>query len=500
MQPTVHIDPDSWLAIESPEFAVRFGRLLTATRRRSKHTMKDVAASSLGAFDTSRLSQLEHGSTTVDESIVEALCLLYSADLGQILPVRLPVAIADGRVTGAGMSIEFSPGDSTSLMVAYLRLIRRMRNQKKAPAIVLRRDDILVIARYLDIDGAVVVERLSTLMNVSAAQRNTMAMLFATGAIVIGLAAGGHVSAGDVAALTDGQSTTAERAPVEAAPPTDLALDDVVVSTAAARVEVAPPVTAPVTVRVTTPVTAPAMVPVTAPTVEITATIAERTPDEKVEHELPATSSTESAVVVEPASVDAIDQAADVVGLSTATRVRVPVAAPPLVAAEGPTPNESGCNPDPSEAVMSVVIPDIAYTCPVYAGGQSMIDSGFVTLVTDAGVNQVLATSPGEPGTLWLAGHRTTHGAAFSEVPDLADGALVTVSSGDATATYRVVGRTYVEVRGGRVIDSSGRATAEATWASIIRNDFSGNLAPRLVLQTCEGENFRWMIYADLVT
>ena len=149
---------------------------------------------------------------------------------------------------------------------------------------------------------------------------------------------------------------------------------------------------------------------------------------------------------------------------------------------------------------MSVVIPDIAYTCPVYAGGQSMIDAGFVTLVTDAGVNPVLATRPGEPGTLWLAGHRTTHGAAFSQVPSLADGALVTVSSGGVTATYRVVGRTYVEVGGGRVIDDSGKATAEATWASIIRSDFGGNLAPRLVLQTCEGDNFRWMVYADLVT
>lgn len=147
------------------------------------------------------------------------------------------------------------------------------------------------------------------------------------------------------------------------------------------------------------------------------------------------------------------------------------------------------------------MIPDIAVTCLVHGGGQSTIDAGFVTLVTDAGVNPVLATGPGEPGTLWLAGHRTTHGAAFAQVPDLADGALITVSSGDVTVTYRVVGRSYVELRGDRVIDASApEATAEATWASIIRDDFSGNLAPRLVLQTCEGESARWMIYADLVS
>lgn len=74
------------------------------------------------------------------------------------------------------------------------------------------------------------------------------------------------------------------------------------------------------------------------------------------------------------------------------------------------------------------------------------------------------------------------------------------MGAGDAGATYRVVGRSYVEVRNGRVIDAAGEATARATWASIIRDDFGGELAPRLVLQTCEGENFRWMIYADLVT
>ena len=320
---------------------------------------------------------------------------------------RFPVEIAAGRLSGAGVSVEFSPGDPTSVLIAYLRLIRRIRNKKKAPAIAVRRDDILVIARYLDIDGAAVVERLSTLMNVTPAQRNTMAMLFATGAIVIGLAAGGYASADAVTNPTDATRTS---------------------------------------------------------------------------------------------PVARIDRGAAVAGLATATRMRVPVAAPPLAVAAGPTQNRSGCNPDPSEAVMNVVIADIAYSCPVYAGGQPMIDAGFVTLVTDAVANPVLATRPGQPGTLWLAGHRTTNGAAFAQVPDLADGALVTVSSRDATATYRVVGRTYVEVRNGRVIDASGQPTLEATWASIIRDDLSGNLAPRLVLQTCEGENFRWMVYADLVT
>jgi hypothetical protein len=49
------------------------------------------------------------------------------------------------------------------------------------------------------------------------------------------------------------------------------------------------------------------------------------------------------------------------------------------------------------------------------------------------------------------------------------------------------------------VIDSSGHATGAATLDSIIRADHDGNGAARLLLQTCDGENHRWLIYADLV-
>ena len=46
----------------------------------------------------------------------------------------------------------------------------------------------------------------------------------------------------------------------------------------------------------------------------------------------------------------------------------------------------------------------------------------------------------------------------------------------------------------------SSQATSAATLDSIIRADHGGNGAARLLLQTCDGEGHRWMIYADLVT
>ena len=63
-----------------------------------------------------------------------------------------------------------------------------------------------------------------------------------------------------------------------------------------------------------------------------------------------------------------------------------------------------------------------------------------------------------------------------------------------------MVGRLHVAVENDRVVDASGQATAAATLDSIIRPDHGGHGAARLLLQTCDGENFRWMIYADLVT
>jgi sortase (surface protein transpeptidase) len=175
----------------------------------------------------------------------------------------------------------------------------------------------------------------------------------------------------------------------------------------------------------------------------------------------------------------------------------VPAAAPAPV--EAAPANQSGCRTDMARSVMTIDMPDIGYSCPVYAGGQSTIDAGAVTLITDQGSSPLLATHPGDTGTLWIAAHRTSHGGAFAAVPDLADGAIITVSDGSRTASYRIVGRAYVEARNGMVVDASGQPTDAATLDSVLRTDRGGDLAPRLILQTCDGPVFRWMVYADLV-
>jgi sortase (surface protein transpeptidase) len=183
--------------------------------------------------------------------------------------------------------------------------------------------------------------------------------------------------------------------------------------------------------------------------------------------------------------------------LSPAVRVDLPA---PVAAAPAPMVNRSTCRHDLGGSVMTITIPDISYSCPVYAGGQAMLDSGAVTQISDEAIEPVLADQPGQPGVLWLAAHRVSHGGAFASVPDLADGALITVTEGTNTRTYKVVGRLYVTIKNDRVVDASGQATGAATLDSIIRPDHGGQGASRLLLQTCDGDAHRWMIYADLVS
>ena len=161
--------------------------------------------------------------------------------------------------------------------------------------------------------------------------------------------------------------------------------------------------------------------------------------------------------------------------------------------------NQSTCRDDLPGAVMTITMADISYRCPVYAGGQSVIDTGAATLITDQGVSPLLALHPGDGGTLWIAAHHSSHGGPFAEVPSLTDGAIITISDSNRTVSYRVVSRVHVSVRDGLVVDAAGEATDAATQDSVFRPDHGGAGEPRLLLQTCDGSNWRWMIYADLI-
>jgi hypothetical protein len=90
-------------------------------------------------------------------------------------------------VAAGGVSIVYVPGDVDSLLEAYLKLVRTLRRQKKAPAVDLRREDIEALAEHLQVPGEDVVDRLAALMGAARGQRLAMTGLFQGGAVVIGL-------------------------------------------------------------------------------------------------------------------------------------------------------------------------------------------------------------------------------------------------------------------------------------------------------------------------
>lgn len=181
--------------IGSVAFARRMANLLLATRRERRVSIGRLARRSGGRFSKRDLRAWEAGERRLDAPTVSQLTGLYGCDVSQILPSRLPIAVEFGRISAGGVSAPFEPLSSTSLLEAYLRLVRSLRRQKSSPTVELRRDDIEVLAAYLQEKGEVVVERLGALMGATRSQRTAMAGLFATGAVVIGLvgtaAAGG---------------------------------------------------------------------------------------------------------------------------------------------------------------------------------------------------------------------------------------------------------------------------------------------------------------------
>ena len=104
------------------------------------------------------------------------------------LPAHVAVEVSGNVVRAGSARRRFREGDARSLLIAYLSLIRGLRDQRRARTIELRSADIESLARYLGRPGSEVVEQLADVMGATRSQRATMLTLFSTGALVIGLA------------------------------------------------------------------------------------------------------------------------------------------------------------------------------------------------------------------------------------------------------------------------------------------------------------------------
>ena len=180
-------DDSGSVDVASEAFARRLATLLREHRRADGVGLGTLARRSDRRFTTRELRAIESGRVHVTDAT--DLAALYGADLASILPARMAIAVDPaGQIITAGVAEAFEPADTTSMLTAYLRLIRRLRGAERDPVVALRRDDVDALAAVLDEPGERVIDRLGELMGATQAQRKVMVGLFVSGAVVVGLA------------------------------------------------------------------------------------------------------------------------------------------------------------------------------------------------------------------------------------------------------------------------------------------------------------------------
>ncbi len=170
--------------------ARRLAPLLSERRRQSGLRLRAVARASQGSFTPRELRRIESGALPLDLGRATEVARLYGIDVAVVGANRLPLDIDPrGVISTGGSAISFDPGDADSLLTNYLRLVRAMRREDRPHSIQLRRQDVDVLALYLELPGESVVERLAELMGATQLQRRVLAGMFVAGSMVIGLSA-----------------------------------------------------------------------------------------------------------------------------------------------------------------------------------------------------------------------------------------------------------------------------------------------------------------------
>jgi transcriptional regulator with XRE-family HTH domain len=190
----------------------RVALLLTERRHALGCSRRELARAA--GVDHRVLRKAEHARLPISPEIIAQLARMYELEPDTLVPPRLPLEIRPfGVVATNGVAMSFTPGDDTSLLAGYLRLIRSVRNQEKPPVIELRRDDIDVLAAFLGWDGENVVARLGALMGVTNVQRRALVASFSSGSPIVSLTAALENAAAEQHAAAAQSTAVASRPP-----------------------------------------------------------------------------------------------------------------------------------------------------------------------------------------------------------------------------------------------------------------------------------------------
>ena len=102
----------------------------------------------------------------------------------------------------------------------------------------------------------------------------------------------------------------------------------------------------------------------------------------------------------------------------------------------------SHCSEPPTISIPQLVIPAIGLSGVVVVGDQRQIDEGSIV---NYGGDPETGCWPGDGCTVWLAGHRTSHGGVFRELPQVAAGDEFILQYEGSTFPYIVTSLSFVD-------------------------------------------------------
>ncbi|MGD9995389.1 MAG: hypothetical protein AB7L17_01875 [Ilumatobacteraceae bacterium] len=173
----------------SPVFVRQVAVELRAARQRRHIPLRWLAHRSEGRFSRRELERAEAGKLPLDASVVARLTELYGIDATDVLPGRrdrLDIR-PDGVIRCGHIAVTFTPGDAESLVTAYFRLTRQLRNADETQAVPLRNDDLQAINEFLR-GARAPSQHLDAVLAASLAEQRVVTGSLIAGAVALGLA------------------------------------------------------------------------------------------------------------------------------------------------------------------------------------------------------------------------------------------------------------------------------------------------------------------------
>lgn len=139
------------LPMAPASFSRQFGARLVSERRRCRRPLWVLASRSKGTFTIRDLRDAEAGLLPLESDTVARLASLYELRLTDVLSSTPDgLEIREGAVSADGVEVAFRPDDPRSLVDAYFRLVRRMRDiDDDRIAVPVRSDDLRSIVEHL---------------------------------------------------------------------------------------------------------------------------------------------------------------------------------------------------------------------------------------------------------------------------------------------------------------------------------------------------------------